>query len=205
MQETLRMMNSLLEGVEIGDNVYIPYQYRRTKSPILFAYAFTQIFGYAVMIANKFPHIDEEEKVSIALKTLDRVLIKHRKTKKGVPTVQKFTSLFYLAYSNSLRDWMKTARHRRLYTCCNDSLFIQNDNGEEIPRAELVARDNIEDIIDFDQRHKTLNESEKRVYEMALNKNTLKRLKKHMFYFYGKRKTRKLARSIYNKLAYNNI
>lgn len=77
MQETLKMMKSIITGKECKvDEKELIKEYQKKLSPNILAYMFVNNYGIITNICNKYQLINEQDKASFCLQELDKCLQK---------------------------------------------------------------------------------------------------------------------------------
>jgi len=99
MEETLKMMKSILTGKEKEqDEKELIENYQKELLPNILAYFFTSNIGI-IMKANKlYPILDEEDKASFCLQEMDKCLRNY-----NLENNNKFITYFVKCYKNRLR------------------------------------------------------------------------------------------------------
>lgn len=98
MQETLKMMKSILNGKENQKNEKeLIKEYQESLSPNILAYFYISNYGMISRLSNLYPTLDNEDKASFCLQILDISLQKFDSEKDT-----KFTTYFYKCFNNKL-------------------------------------------------------------------------------------------------------
>lgn len=99
MEETLKMMKSILTGKEgKEDEKELIIKYQTGTYPNILAYFYSQNYGLLCNINKLYPIINEEDKASFCLQELDKCLLHY-----NISSATKFITYFSKCYKNKLR------------------------------------------------------------------------------------------------------
>lgn len=146
---TLEMMKGIIEGKEKELNEKdIIKNYKFNNNSEALAFMFVKCFGVATMISSTFKEIDEQDKASFCLSTLDKALRYYDKSK-GT----KFTTYFCHIYKLKLikeTEFLKCDKRRRL----NDMEDISECTEYKTEDVYFLNVDDIAKNYDLTQKEK---------------------------------------------------
>ena len=134
MQETLKMMKSILTGEEGKvDEKELIKEYQEKLSPNILAYFYSDNYGLFCKINTLYPIINEEDKASFCLQELDKCLLEYNFS-------TKFMTYFCKCYKNRLRmETEKLMTYKRRI-----NITISNiDNSNLIEESNIIENEEL--------------------------------------------------------------
>lgn len=139
MEETLKMMESILNGKEkLIDEKELIKEYRKNLSPNILAYFYSNNYLLFYRINNLYPIISNEDKASFCLQELDKRLQEY-----DLESNYKFITYFAKCYRNKLR--MET---EQLLVLKRKVLLYSEELKEDNHIINNMEIDNIDFILD---------------------------------------------------------
>lgn len=125
MQETLKMMKSILIGKESKvDEKKLIIEYKENLSPNILAYFYCDNFGIIYKTSKLYSLLSDEDKASFCLQELDKCLQNY-----NINGDAKFITYFIKCYKNRLRTEIQSLNYnKRKINILNDEL---NENIED--------------------------------------------------------------------------
>lgn len=78
MEETLKMMKTVIEGYEKDKSIKELLEvYKSKQTPNILAYLFVSNFGIIIKVKNLFPLLDEQDVSSFSLQELDKAILNY--------------------------------------------------------------------------------------------------------------------------------